>query len=375
MPYLTQAQLHRDLAERDLTDPNEGHHAIQLLAQTAINALAEAWRCEVRVDRGSRIVSIADNYDNLGFEPGAVSRDQRYTRYLDEQQMLRSHSSAAVPSALRQLSNECSLDLLLVCPGIVYRRDSIDRLHTGTPHQMDMWRVTTQPLNDEDMDEMIAALVEAMTPGLQYRCESREHPYTRNGRQVDVLWDGEWVEIAECGLASESVLRTAGLTHHYGLALGMGLDRLLMMKKGVPDIRLLRSSDPRITTQMDDLNPYRQVSSMPGIRRDMSVAVDADDTAEDLGDRIRNALGKAADVVEEVSLLSETSYGVLPSAARQRLGISEHQKNVLVRVVLRSLDRTLTDDEANILRDRIYSAVHQGSASLWASESRSELRE
>ncbi len=372
MPYLNEEQLRRDLAVRDLTDPSAGHHAIQLLIDGAIDALAAKWQCEVRIERGTRIVSIADNYDNLGFEPDAISRDQRYTRYVDEQHMLRSHASAAIPNALRGIV-ECGVqDTLLCCPGITYRRDSIDRLHTGTPHQMDVWRISRKPLTDVDMDEMIAALVEALAPGMQYRCEPREHPYTSSGRQIDVLWGDGWVEIAECGLAAPAVLSRAGLHDCHGLALGMGLDRLLMLRKGIPDIRLLRSGDARVAEQMKDLAPYRSVSNMPPMRRDMSVAVDRLDQDEDLGDRIRTALADEANLVEDVTVLSETPYRDLPSGARQRLGITQQQKNVLVRVVLRPLDRTLTDDEANALRDRIYMAIHQGSAMQWASKQSAE---
>jgi tRNA synthetases class II core domain (F)/Ferredoxin-fold anticodon binding domain len=196
------------------------------------------------------------------------------------------------------------------------------------------------------------------------------HPYTLGGRQVDVCWEGEWIEVAECGLAHPEVLQRAGLAGWSGLALGMGLDRLLMLRKGIPDIRLLRSTDPRIAGQMTDLAPWRPVSTMPPVRRDLSVAVEADDTAEELGDRVREALGPDADAVEEVGVLAETRYDRLPAQARARLGIRPGQKNVLVRVVLRHLERTLPDEEANRMRDRIYAALHRGSAHQWAARSR-----
>jgi phenylalanyl-tRNA synthetase alpha chain len=105
---------------------------------------------------------------------------------------------------------------------------------------------------------------------------------------------------------------------------------------------------------------------MPPVRRDLSVAVEGDDSDEDLGDRVRDALGSDADAVEEVAVLSQTSYGDLPPAARTRLGIGPGQRNLLVRIVLRHLERTLTDDEANLLRDRIYGALHQGTVHQWA---------
>jgi phenylalanyl-tRNA synthetase alpha chain len=183
---------------------------------------------------------------------------------------------------------------------------------------------------------------------------------------VDVCWEGEWIEVWECGLAHPEVLERAGLAGWSGLALGMGLDRLLMLRKGIPDIRLLRSADPRIAGQMTDLAPWRPVSAMPPVRRDLSIAVDADDIAEDLGDRVREALGPDADAVEEVGVLAETPYRRLPARARARLGIRPGQKNLLVRVVLRHLERTLTDEQANRLRDRIYAALHRGSAHQWA---------
>jgi phenylalanyl-tRNA synthetase alpha chain len=274
--------------------------------------------------------------------------------------MLRSHSSAMIPPALRRLARQPGDDVLLVCPGIVYRRDAIDWQHTGTPHQLDLWRITRQAVSSTDMDHMIAVLLGALAPGLPHRQQPRAHPYTLDGRQVDVHRDGRWVEVWECGLAHPGVLAAAGLHGCSGLALGMGLDRLLMLVKHIPDIRLLRSGDPRITRQMHDLGSYQHVSLMPPITRDLSVAVSADDDEETLGDRVRDALGADTGCVEEVKVLSATAYRHLPASAIGRLGARPGQKNLLVRVVLRDLEKTLTNETANALRDRIYRALHQG---------------
>jgi len=105
---------------------------------------------------------------------------------------------------------------------------------------------------------------------------------------------------------------------------------------------------------------------MPPIVRDLSIAVDATDTAEDLGDRVRAALGDRAAAVESVAVLSATEHDALPAAARARIGLGPGQHNLLVRVVLRDLERTLTAAEANELRDRIYAALHRGAAHQWA---------
>jgi phenylalanyl-tRNA synthetase alpha chain len=359
-------QLRRDLGMRDLSDRAEGPHAIQILIGQAVEGLSRAWGCEVRPCRGPRIVPVADNYDRLGYPAEAITRDAHYTRYVDAGHMLRSHSSAMIPPALRRLARQPSDDVLLVCPGIVYRRDAIDWQHTGTPHQLDVWRITQRAMRDADMDQMIEILLGALAHHLPHRQQPRKHPYTLDGRQLDVYQDGRWVEVGECGLAHPRVLAAAGLHGRSGLALGLGLDRLLMLVKHIPDIRLLRSGDPRITRQMLDLALYRAVSSMPPITRDLSVAVPEHDDEETLGDRVRDALGADTSCVEQVRVLSATAYRQLPASAIGRLGAKPGQKNLLVRVVLRDLEKTLTNETANALRDRIYRALHQGTEYQWA---------
>ena len=248
----------------------------------------------------------------------------------------------------------------------MYRRDAIDWQHTGSPHQLDLWRITRRAMSGTDLDQMITLVLQALAPGPPHRQEARAHPYTLHGRQVDVHQHGRWVEVGECGLAHPGVLAAAGLAGRSGLALGMGLDRLLMLAKGIPDIRLLRSGDPRIADQMLDLARYQQVSSMPAITRDLSVAVAGDEDEETLGDRVRDALGADAACVEEVRVLTATAYDQLPAAAIGRLGAKPGQRNLLLRVVLRDLEKTLTSEAANSLRDRIYRALHQGTEYQWA---------
>ena len=374
----------RALSIRDLTDPEQGRHALQLVVDKLAAALTGAWACPSRVGRVDPVVSLADNYDRLGYAADAVTRDRRYTRYVDADHVLRSHTSAMVPGALRRLAEQAATgdapdDVLLVCPGICYRRDVVDWQHTGEPHQLDLWRIRRGspggglrggPPGEDDLLEMIGRVVETALPGHGWRAVPSVHPYTEHGRQIDVWSDGQWIEIGECGLAASAVLRGAGLAAPWtGLAMGLGLDRLLMLRKGIPDIRLLRSTDPRIAEQMLDLAAYRPVSHLPPVRRDLSIAVgsETDVSAEAIGDRVRDALGADADAAESVEVVGETAHGALPSAARTRLGLAAGQRNVLVRLVLRPLDRTLTDAEANRLRDRVYAALHEGSVAQWAS--------
>jgi phenylalanyl-tRNA synthetase alpha chain len=326
------------------------------------------------VQRRRPLVAIEDNYDRLGYAARDITRDARYSRYAADTVMLRSHTTAGAPPALRLLAartaspQAADVDVLLALPGLCYRRDSIDRLHVGTPHQVDLWRTTTSRVEPADLREMAELVVHAVLPEARWRSQPAVHPYTRHGMQVDVETSTGWVELAECGLTAPHVLACAGLDprHWSGLALGMGLDRAVMLRKGLDDIRLLRSTDPRIAAQMLDLSPWRPVSSYPPITRDLSIVVDPPVDAELLGDAVRAALGSAADDLESLSIVSSTRYDDLPAAARDRLALRPDQLNVLLRLVLRPLTATLTDERANRLRDDVYATVHRGPIQEWA---------
>jgi phenylalanyl-tRNA synthetase alpha chain len=217
---------------------------------------------------------------------------------------------------------------------------------------------------------MVGHVLGAVLPGHAWRVVPAVHPYTTDGLQLDVRSGEDWVEVGECGMALPELLAESGLRvpPASGLAMGLGLDRLLMLRKGIEDIRLLRSRDPRVAAQMLDLSPYRPVSAMPAVRRDLSIVRGRDEpsAAEELGDEVRTALGERAALVESVEVLAETPVAELPKAAVVRLGIGPGQMNVLVRLVLRARDRTLTHAECNALRDEVYAALHRGAVWHWA---------
>ncbi|HSN37287.1 MAG TPA: hypothetical protein VLT34_13135 [Arthrobacter sp.] len=374
--YLTPSELQAALALRDLSDPGQGLHAMSLLLSDVTTALQHLWGIGVETHRLSPLVATADNYDRLGYSPNDITRDSRYSRHVSPSVMLRSHTSSGVPALLDSLRGEMGhYDRLHVLPGLVYRRDSIDRTHVGAPHQADLWRLKARGLlGAAELEQMMEAVVGAVLPpslhpDVQWRATPASHHYTDTGRQLDVLVtqpDGrrEWLELAECGLVAAHVLRGSGLDPRRwaGLALGLGLDRALMLRKGIRDIRLLRSENPEIQTQLLDLHPYRQVSVMPDVSRDLSLVLNSAEDAdvELLGDMARSALGEDAEVLAALEVRSVTPASALPPAAVDRLRLTPEQVNVLLRLVLQPLDRTLTDEEANVLRDRVYLALHRG---------------
>ncbi len=361
-PVLSYEALAHALHLRDLSDPRQGAHAMQHLLHEIHTALAARWHCARLLHRACPIVSVEDNYDCLGYAAEGVVREARYTRYVTDRMLLRTQTSAMIPGLLRALALDPPEDLLLVCPGLVYRRDVVDRWHTGEPHQLDLWRVKRGRLTSDDLREMTATVVAAALPGCCHRVIGAAHTYTTHGLQIEIADNGEWIEIGECGLAAPAMLARAGLDTGQitGLAMGLGLDRMLMLRKGVDDIRLLRSEEPRIARQMQDLTPYVPVSNQPPVRRDLSIAIAQDLTAEELGDRIREAMHEHLAQIEGVDILEEADYEDLPPAAHARMGMRPGQKNVLLRLVIRDHTRTLTNAEANVIRDAVYRALHQG---------------
>ncbi|RNI24637.1 hypothetical protein [Flexivirga caeni] len=361
--YLTPDALRIALDLRDLTDPAAGPHAMQSLTDGIVQASAQLRDSQVRQVRHSPLVAVSANYDALGYGIADITRNERYSRYVSPTVMLRSHTSAMLPPLLA--THDGADNVLYAAAGLAYRRDSIDRTHTGEPHQLDLWWLTrsSEPV-DGELAERLGVLAQAVLPDCRWRVTPSPHSYTAGGLQLDVLdpAGGGWLELAEGGVIAPWLLDAAGLpsAHWSGIAAGVGLDRALMLRKGIPDIRLLRSGDARVARQMMNLSPYQQVSLLPEIRRDLSVVVPWDTDEELLGDQVRSALGERVADLESVHLLSKTSYDDLPAGARRRLGIRLGQANALVRVTLRPIERTLTSAEANDLRDAVYLAIHRG---------------
>ena len=355
MKHLTKEQLEKDLSIQDLSDSRQGPHAMQTLMNEVLDALSNYWNCPVTIYRENPIVSVEDNYDKLGIDKESVLRSESHTRYVDDNHVLRTMASTMVPRGLQSIKDQISPSRLLACVGLVYRRDQIDRIHSGVHHQLDLWYTSETPIGEEDMQAMINIIVEVVTgkKNAEYEVIPKIHPYTLNGREIDVIWNGKPVEILECGLTNPKILNENGCAGKYGLALGLGLERILMVRKNIKDIRLLRSENEKVQCQMLDLMPYNEVSSMPPVVRDISVVVDKNLDVELLGDMIRDSEVDEK-LIEEVKILSETQYEELPEKAKERLGIEPTEKNILVRIVLRSLERTLTNEECNKYRDIIY---------------------
>lgn len=83
-------------------------------------------------------------------------------------------------------------------------------------------------------------------------------------------------------------------------------------------------------------------------------------STDNIGDTVRSALCDRVEDIESITVLSRTGYDELPGPAQQRLGITPGQVNCLVRLTMRPLARTLTDAEANAIRNDVYLGLQKG---------------
>src|SRR5690606_29352197 len=120
------------------------------------------------------------------------------TRYVRTDLLLRTQTSAMIPGALRMIVPAHYDDVLLVCPGLTYRRDAIDRLHVGEPHQLDLWRIARRSLGRSDLEEMMGLAADAMLPNARLTLSPASHPYTVDGLEVHAQIGDRSVEILEC---------------------------------------------------------------------------------------------------------------------------------------------------------------------------------
>lgn len=358
-------RLEASLAIPDLTDPKNGIHAINIVAYNIMIALQKAYPgTAVEEVRLNPEVSVKENFDDLLFPSDNIGRSSRYTRYVTENAVLRTHTSSAIPGWLKKTSQNGIKDTIVVLPGMCYRRDVVDKTHCGEPHQMDVWRIKRgQPhFTRKDLICLVEVILNCVVPDCKYRANEVEHPYTLNGIEVEVLVNGSWLEVLECGEAHQTVLKNAGLDsdEYSGLALGMGLDRLVMIIKGIDDIRVLRSDDSRIKRQMANLEKFTIISDQPATKRVLSYSTSVEKTEEDICEEIRDELGPDAVFIEKIEY-SEIPYEQLPEKARTNLGIHPDQKNVVATLTFRSLEDSLPRTMVNEWMQRLYPKLNRGS--------------
>lgn len=193
------------------------------------------------------------NFTKLNIPEEHPARQEHDTFYFNpgedgERLVLRTHTS---PVQIRTML-ETKPPIRIIAPGRVYRCDS-DQTHTPMFHQIEALVI------DEEthmghlkwvLEEMCKAFFEV--DDVKMRLRASHFPFTEPSAEIDIGADaigkpGEWLEIGGCGMVHPNVLKNCGLDpdKYQGFAFGMGIDRMAMLKYGIPDLRAFFSADLR----------------------------------------------------------------------------------------------------------------------------------
>ncbi|MPZ66851.1 MAG: phenylalanine--tRNA ligase subunit alpha [Pseudonocardiaceae bacterium] len=193
------------------------------------------------------------NFDALNFgkdHPARTMQDSFYVAPEGSGQVLRTHTS---PVQVRTLL-ERELPVFVVCPGRTFRTDELDATHTPVFHQVEGLAVD-EGITMAHLKGTLDAFARAMfgeTSGTRLRPSF--FPFTEPSAEVDVWFPEKrggagWVEWGGCGMVNPNVLRACGIdTGRYsGFAFGMGVERTLMFRNGIADMRDMVEGDVRFT--------------------------------------------------------------------------------------------------------------------------------
>ena len=306
-----------------------------------------------------KIVSVKDNFDLLNTPDNHPSRKETDTYYVSDDYVLRTHTTTMWPFYLRtsgileKLKSGGSVGALSV--GMVFRKDEIDRNHFPAFHQIDglyICKKERKIITKKDLQEVQVDIAKSIF-GKNVKCKFLEDsfPFTDPSLELNVkLVNRDWMEVTGSGLVHKQVLENFNLDPkiYNGWAFGFGIDRLAMVKMEIPDIRILWSEDPRITSQFKDINSkFEEVSKYPPISRDISFVINKEINLNQYYEIVRDLAGN---LIEEVKLIDEYED-------EKKFGKDE--KSYTFRIVYRSPEKTLTSEEVNKIQKEIREKTKQ----------------
>ena len=209
---------------------------------------------------------IVDDYhcfEALNIPKHHPARDMQDTYYLENGQLLKTHTSAAQNAIMKKYG----APLRAIFPGRCFRNESIDACHENTFFQMEGMMIDENISISNLIYFMKTMLSEVFKRDIKVRLRPGFFPFVEPGFELDIsclICDGDgcpscknsgWLELCPCGMIHPNVLKEGGIdTEKYsGFAFGLGLTRLAMMKYGVKDIRDFNSGDLDALSQFEDL--------------------------------------------------------------------------------------------------------------------------
>ncbi len=205
------------------------------------------------IAEGPELESEWFNFDALNFKPDHPARDMQDTFFVEPPEahlLLRTHTS---PVQVRSML-ERELPIYVLCPGKVFRTDELDSTHTPVFHQFEGLAIDRK-LSMADLRGTLEHFARQMFGDeAQIRLRPNYFPFTEPSAELDIWHPGAkggpgWIEWGGCGMVNQNVLRAAGIDPeiYSGFAFGMGIERTLMFRNEVADMRDMIEGDVRFS--------------------------------------------------------------------------------------------------------------------------------
>lgn len=253
---LAQAELNAKLeAERiDVTLPGsrQGMGGLHPVSKTINRVVSFFTEIGFTVVGGPEIESAFYNFDALNIPDHHPARADHDTFWFDAQRLLRTQTSGVQIRSMEKMA----APLRIIAPGRVYRND-YDQTHTPMFHQIELLFVDeADKVSFKNLKGVIKDLLtNVFEEELQIRFRPSYFPFTEPSAEVDVMRkDGKWLEVLGCGMVHPKVLESVGIdpTKYRGFAVGMGVERLTMLRYGVTDLRAFFENDLRFLKQFNN---------------------------------------------------------------------------------------------------------------------------
>ncbi len=208
---------------------------------------------------GDEVATVWENFDALTSDPGHPSRSQNDTFYLDADTVLRTHTS---PDQIRALQASPP-PIYMISPGRCYRRDTPDATHSPTFLQVEALAVDRH-ITLADLRGTVQYLVrELFGQEREVRMRTSFFPFTEPSVEFDITCficggagcgtckHSGWIEMGGAGCVDPDVFRNVGLdpAEWSGFAFGLGIERIAMLRHGLPDLRAFWENDLRVLGQ------------------------------------------------------------------------------------------------------------------------------
>lgn len=304
------------------------------------------------------IVSVRNNFDILNAATDHPSRRETDTYYVNEDHVLRTQTTTmwTFCNDIKEIKEKFDKTgkISYLSFGKCYRKDEIDRSHFPVFHQIDGWYIckkTEKEMGIKDLENVLVAIAKNLYgEDIKYRVSDDTFPFTHPSLQMEILVNDNWLEILGAGMVHNQVLKNLNIDPeiYNGWAFGFGIERLAMINSNIPDIRVFWSNDPRITSQFKDINSkYVEVSKYPMTYRDISFIIDKNVNLNNYYEIVRDC---SSDLIEEVKLLDK--YDNEEKFGKDKISYT-------FRIVYRSAERTLTNEEVDKIQDNIIEKTKQ----------------